>query len=68
MPDNGGLHVVFGPGPVGFAVTEELVRRGRRVRVVNRSGKANVTEEVEVLGDAANPEFARRASADAEVV
>ncbi len=33
------LHVVFGAGPLGRSVVEELVRRGVRVRVVSRSGK-----------------------------
>ncbi len=33
------LHVVFGAGPLGRSVVEELVRRGKRVRVVSRSGK-----------------------------
>ena len=31
------LHVVFGAGPLGRSVVEELVRRGKRVRVVSRS-------------------------------
>ena len=33
------LHVVYGAGPLGRSVTEELVRRGKTVRVVSRSGK-----------------------------
>jgi nucleoside-diphosphate-sugar epimerase len=33
------LHVVFGAGPLGRSVVEELVRRGKAVRVVSRSGK-----------------------------
>jgi nucleoside-diphosphate-sugar epimerase len=33
------LHVVFGAGPLGRSVVEELVRRGKPVRVVSRSGK-----------------------------
>ena len=55
---NGGeLHVVFGTGPVGLAVTEELVAQGKRVRVVNRSGQADTPQGVEIAtGDAANPE------------
>jgi uncharacterized protein YbjT (DUF2867 family) len=50
--------VVFGTGPVGMAVMDELVSRGTRVRMVNRSGRANVPEAVEVVGsDAADPTF-----------
>jgi nucleoside-diphosphate-sugar epimerase len=33
------LHVVFGAGPLGRSVVEELVRRGKTVRVISRSGK-----------------------------
>ena len=62
MTDNE-LHVVFGTGPVGLAVMDDLVRKGRRVRVVNRSGRADVAEGVEVLGgDAADPAFTRDVS------
>ena len=33
------LHVVFGTGAIGRAITEELIRRGESVRMVNRSGR-----------------------------
>ena len=33
------LHVVFGTGPVGTTLADELLARGKRVRLVNRSGK-----------------------------
>jgi len=33
------LHVVFGAGPVGRSVMEELVRKEKPVRVVSRSGR-----------------------------
>jgi nucleoside-diphosphate-sugar epimerase len=39
MMANQELHVVFGTGPVGQAVARELVRRGKTVKMVNRSGK-----------------------------
>jgi nucleoside-diphosphate-sugar epimerase len=69
MSDSGELHVVFGTGPVGMSVMDELVKRGRRVRMVNRSGRAGVPEGVEVLGgDAADGAFAREASEGASVV
>jgi nucleoside-diphosphate-sugar epimerase len=69
MSDSGELHVVFGTGPVGMSVMDELVKRGRRVRMVNRSGRAGVPEGVEVLGgDAADVAFAREASEGASVV
>ena len=63
------LHVVFGTGPIGLATMDELVSKGKRVRMVNRSGRANVAEGVEVgRGDAADPTFTREASAGASVV
>ena len=69
MRDNEGLHVVFGTGPVGMSVMDELIKRGRHVRMVNRSGRASVPEGVEVLGgDAATPSFTREASEGASVV
>ena len=68
MTDNE-FHVVFGTGPVGLAVMDGLVSKGRRVRMVNRSGRADVTEGVEVVGgDAADPGFAREVSVGASVV
>jgi uncharacterized protein YbjT (DUF2867 family) len=69
MTDNGELHVVFGTGAVGMAVMDELVRRGTRVRMINRSGRARVPYGVEVLGgDATDEGFAREASEGASVV
>ncbi|QIN82195.1 NAD(P)H-binding protein [Rubrobacter tropicus] len=69
MTDDGGLHVIFGTGPVGMSVMDELTERGRRVRMVNRSGRADVPERVEVVGgDASDPAFSREASAGASAV
>jgi nucleoside-diphosphate-sugar epimerase len=63
------LHVIFGAGPLGQAVMRELLRRGKPVRMVNRSGKAQVPQGVEVLAvDAFDPESARRAARRAAVV
>lgn len=44
------LHVVLGTGPVGLATMEALLKRGKSVRLVNRSGQADVPEGVEVFG------------------
>jgi nucleoside-diphosphate-sugar epimerase len=71
MTDTGELHVIFGTGAVGMAVLDELIRRGppRRVRMVNRSGRARVPHGVEVTGgDATDEAFAREASEGASVV
>jgi len=69
MSDNNQLHVVFGTGPVGLAVMDELVSKGEHVRMVNRSGRANVPEGVEVVGgDATDKAFTQEVSAGASVV
>ena len=63
------LHVVFGTGPVGMATVELLAAGGHRVRVVNRSGRAEVPSGVEVRGgDAADSGFSRNATEGAAVV
>jgi nucleoside-diphosphate-sugar epimerase len=70
MTDNGELHVVFGTGAVGMSVLDALIQRGRRrVRMVNRSGRASVPHGVEVVGgDATDEAFTREASEGASVV
>ncbi|RNL60107.1 NAD-dependent epimerase/dehydratase family protein [Arthrobacter oryzae] len=66
---NTDLHVIFGTGAIGLATFDALRRRGRTVRMVNRSGKAPVPQDVEVVaGDAADPVFAARAAQGAAVV
>ena len=62
-------HVIFGTGAVGMAVMETLVDRGEQVRMINRTGSAEVPVGVDVFGgDASDPEFAGRAAAGATVV
>jgi nucleoside-diphosphate-sugar epimerase len=69
MTDNGESHVVFGTGPVGLAVMDELLSKSKRVRMVNRNGRASVPHGVEVIGgDATDEVFAREASDGASVV
>lgn len=63
------LHVIFGTGPVGKSIMTELVKQGKRVRMVNRSGKAAVPSDVEVVaGNAADPNFTKQAAKGASVV
>ncbi len=63
------LHVVFGAGPLGRSVVEELVRRGKSVRVVSRSGKmAEAPQGVElVAGDLYDPAAVRKLTQGAAV-
>lgn len=61
------LHVVFGSGPIGRAVIDQLVAREKPVRLVKRSGRAEgLPAGVEVgQGDATDPASCRRACQDA---
>jgi nucleoside-diphosphate-sugar epimerase len=64
------IHVVFGKGPVGRSVVEELVKRGKAVRLVTRNGEAgNMPAGIEVVqGNAADPASTRKLCAGAAVV
>jgi nucleoside-diphosphate-sugar epimerase len=63
------LNVVFGTGAIGMAVIEHLAGQGQQVRGVNRSGRADAPEGIEIVGgDASDVGFATKASAGATVV
>lgn len=69
--ENSNLHVIFGTGPLGLSVMRELVKKGRAVKMVNRSGKTppGTPSGVEVAaGDAYNLQEARELCRGAEVV
>ena len=69
MNNNAPRHVVFGTGAIGLATLEALRRRGASVRMVNRSGSAQVPDGVEVVGgDAADPKFTIEVSRNAHVI
>ena len=63
------LHVVFGSGPLGRSLVEELVRRGKSVRVVSRSGKmAEAPQGIElVAADLYDPAAVRQLAQGAAV-
>jgi nucleoside-diphosphate-sugar epimerase len=62
-------HVIFGTGPIGRATMHSLLKRGLTVRMVNRSGRADVPDGVEVVGgDARDPSFTRSVSVGAKAV
>lgn len=46
---NNELHVIFGTGPLGKSTMRELLRLGKHVRMINRSGRADVPPGVEVV-------------------
>ncbi len=70
MEESNELHVVVGAsGATGRVVVRELAARGKRVRAVNRGGRADVPEGVEVRRvDATDPDRMREVCRDAAVV
>ncbi|MDR3573256.1 MAG: NAD-dependent epimerase/dehydratase family protein [Anaerolineaceae bacterium] len=64
-------HVIFGTGPIGLALMNELVSHGKQVRLVNRGGALSqaLPPGVELArGDAADPEAAKALCQGAAVV
>ena len=62
-------HVIYGTGAIGLATVNALRRRGESVRLVNRSGHADVPDDVEVIGgDARDPAFTTAVARGAAVV
>ena len=70
MKERNQRHVVVGTsGSTGCVVSCELAARGKRVRAVNRSGRASVPDGVKVLAaDATDLESMREACRGATVV
>jgi nucleoside-diphosphate-sugar epimerase len=64
------LHVIFGTGPLGIWTAVELVKLGKKVRMVNRSGKAKgLPNTVEVQkGDAYNADLNTEMTRDANTI
>ncbi|RJQ80741.1 NAD-dependent epimerase/dehydratase family protein [Pseudonocardiaceae bacterium YIM PH 21723] len=69
MNESQQLHVVFGTGPAGLALIDELVAKGHRVRAVNRSGAAPVPPGVEpVAADVTDQDTMRSLSQGATTI
>jgi nucleoside-diphosphate-sugar epimerase len=65
------LDVIFGSGPLARAVMRALLKRGQRVKMVNRSGKRpiDVPAEVEIVAsDAYSTDFTRSVTKGSSVV
>ena len=63
------LHVVFGTGPAGSTLAERLAGEGKRVRCVNRGGRADLVAGIEVVaGDVLDAAAARELCRGAAVV
>ena len=62
-------HVIFGTGPVGRAIATELSEQGKSIRMINRSGRKDIPQHIEVLsGDAKDHAFAQKAAEGASHV
>lgn len=62
-------HVIFGSGAIGMATLEALRRRGISPRIVNRSGRAAVGDDVDVVaGDASDVAFVTAVTDGARVI
>jgi nucleoside-diphosphate-sugar epimerase len=65
------LNVIFGTGPLAQATLRALIKRGKPVKMVNRSGQrpADVPTSVEIVGgDAYNTDFTRFVTTGASAV
>ena len=65
------LHLIFGAGPLAQAVMRALVKRGKTIKMVNRSGRrpADVPASVEMLGgELYNLDFTRSVSQGAALI
>lgn len=64
-----GVEVVFGAGPLGLAVAETVAARGRSVRLVTRSGRADISGRVQaVAADISDPDQASAAARGAATI
>jgi nucleoside-diphosphate-sugar epimerase len=65
----GAINIVFGTGPLGYAVAEELLARGQSVMLVNRSGVGDIPEGARLAkADATNPERTREVCKNVKTV
>jgi nucleoside-diphosphate-sugar epimerase len=63
------LNVIIGSGPVGLAVMDDLLAQEKPIRLVNRSGEADVPQAVSVIAaDVSKPDEAVRVCQGAAVV
>src|SRR5579863_2597778 len=69
MSESREIHVIFGAGPLGAAIARELLAKGKRIRMVTRSGKGYIPAGVEsIRGDATDPKTTREVCQGATVV
>ncbi len=60
MTTNNDMNIVFGTGPLGCAVAEELLARGQSVKLANRSGEGDIPKGATLVKvDVTNTELTR---------
>jgi nucleoside-diphosphate-sugar epimerase len=65
------LNIIFGSGPLAQATQRALLKRGKTIKMINRSGThpGGVPANVKMIaGNASDPEFVRRVTSGAAVV
>ena len=69
MENGSELNIVFGTGPLGYAVAEKLLNKGKTVKMVNRRGKADLPAGAKLIkADAEDRKRTREICKDAKVV
>jgi len=69
MTTNNALNIVFGTGPLGYAVADELLAREQSVKLVNRSGEGDIPDGATLVkADATNPELTTEICKNAKTV
>jgi len=69
MTTKNSLNIVFGTGPLGYAVAEELLTREQSVKLVNRSGGGDIPEGATIVkADVTNTELTREVCKNARTV
>lgn len=67
--EKSGLCIVFGTGPLGFAVAEKLIEKGKTVKMANRTGKGAVPKGAKLVkADATDLERTREVCSNAKFV
>jgi nucleoside-diphosphate-sugar epimerase len=62
-------NIVFGTGPLGYAVAEELIASGQSVKLVNRSGEGDIPKGATLVkADVTNTELTREICKDVKTV
>lgn len=64
-----GLHVIFGTGALGMAIAQQLIAKGKKVRMVNRHNQVQLPQGIVLeIGDANDSSFTQRVCQGAEVI